>query len=51
MLTYMIITDEYSDFLEDSIDYILLPFLILLDVVFIFFQPLFFIIYKYKKGQ
>ena len=51
MITYMIITDEYNDFLEDSIDYVFLPFLILLDILFIFFQPIFYLIYKYKRSE
>lgn len=45
MITYMFIKDE----LEDFFDFIMVPITILLDILFVFFQPLFYIIYKYKE--
>lgn len=48
MITYMVIKEEYLDF--DEVDsYIMLPLCVLLDVIFTFFQPIFYIIYKKKK--
>ena len=44
MITYLFIKNE----VEDSLDFMLIPLCIILDILFIFFQPIFFIIYKYK---
>ena len=50
MITYMMIKNDDLDF--DDIDgYITLPLCVLLDIVFILFQPIFYIIYKRKKME
>lgn len=46
MITYMFIKDELE---EDFFDFIMVPLTILLDILFVFFQPIFYIIYKYKE--
>ena len=45
MLTYLFVKNE----LEDSLDFLAIPLIILLDIIFILFQPILYIIYKYKE--
>ena len=48
MITYMFIKDDDFDF-EDILSYMLLPLCIIFDLVCIIFQPIFYLIYKYKR--
>ena len=45
MITYLFVKNE----LEDAFDFIFIPFVMLLDILFILFQPILYIIYKYKE--
>ena len=45
MITYLFVKDE----LEDFYDFMLIPLAIILDILFIFFQPILYLIYKYKE--
>ena len=45
MITYLFVKDE----LEDCYDFMFIPLSIILDILFIFFQPILYIIFKYKE--
>jgi hypothetical protein len=50
MLTYLYLKSEDFDY-EEFFDYILIPIVIILDLFFILFQPIFYLIYKYKRND
>ena len=50
MITYMFIKDEDFDF-EDVLSYVWLPPVVMFDLIFILFQPIFYLIYKYKRSD
>lgn len=47
MITYLFVKEE----IEDVYDFVFIPLLIILDILFIFFQPILYIIYKYKESN
>ena len=50
MITYMYIKSDDFDF-EDATSYMLLPLAVILDLICILFQPIFYLIYKYKRSD